>query len=233
MIRRAFLVALALLAAACDGRVPGRVDARDHEAFWLWAGVEPQPMLEQAKTLYVLDGEVRADGYVPLRPQPPRVAGPQLWMVVRTDDLHWSEASYAAVLRRLERWKVGNRLAGVQIDFDARTKYLGEYAAFLSDLRERLPPSVQLSITGLMDWSANGDPAGLAGLSGTVDEVVIQTYQGRETIPGYEAYLAKLKRFPIPFRIGLVQRGAWAEPAGLNTNPNFRGYVVFLLNEKP
>jgi hypothetical protein len=82
-----------------------------------------------------------------------------------------------------------------------------------------------------MDWSANGDPAMLTGLSGIVDEVVIQTYQGPETIPAYEDYLGKLKGFPIRFRIGLVQRGAWMEPAGLKANPNFRGYVVFLLND--
>ena len=233
MIRRAFLVALTLLAVACDGRIPGRVDARDHDAFWLWAGVAPQPVLAQAKTLYVLDGEVRADGpaYVPLRPQPPRLTLPELWMVVRTDDLHWREASYAIVLGRLASWQRGNRLAGLQIDFDARTRHLGDYAAFLADLRKRLPPGLRLSVTGLMDWSANGDPAALAGLRGVVDEVVIQTYQGRQTIPGYEVYMRKLAGFSLPFRIGLVQRGQWREPPGLRANPWFRGYVVFLLND--
>lgn len=67
------------------------------------------------------------------------------------------------------------------------------------------------------------------GSRGVVDEVVIQTYQGRRTIPGYESYLASLARLPIPYRIGLVQGGEWRAPAGLNADPEFRGYVVFLL----
>ncbi len=32
----------------------GAVDARDYDAFWLWSGVTPQPVLKQAKTLYIL-----------------------------------------------------------------------------------------------------------------------------------------------------------------------------------
>jgi hypothetical protein len=67
-------------------------------------------------------------------------------------------------------------------------------------------------------------------LRGTVDEVVVQTYQGRDTIPGYEAYFERIKGFTLPFRVGLVQGGRWIEPPGLKRNPNFRGYVVFLVN---
>ena len=78
-----------------------------------------------------------------------------------------------------------------------------------------------------MDWSANGDPAALAQLQGVVDEVVIQT--GRRTIPGYEGYLTALGRLPVPYRIGLVECGAWREPPGIRSNSRFRGYVVFLL----
>ncbi len=80
-----------------------------------------------------------------------------------------------------------------------------------------------------MDWSANGDPAALARLGGVVDELVIQTYQGRSTIPGYEAYLASLRDLPLPYRIGLVEGGAWHAPPGFENDPEFRGYVVFLL----
>jgi hypothetical protein len=63
--------------------------------------------------------------------------------------------------------------------------------------------------------------------------VVLQIYQGRHSIPGYERYLARLERFRIPFRIGLPQGGEWRVPAGLETNTMFRGYVVFLLNASP
>ena len=60
----------------------------------------------------------------------------------------------------LVRWQAaGNHVAGLQIDFDAATRGLGSYAAFLAQLRRRLPGHYRLSVTGLMDWSAHGDPA--------------------------------------------------------------------------
>jgi hypothetical protein len=34
----------------------------------------------------------------------------------------------------------------------------------------------------------------------------------------------------VPFRIGLLQDGDWQPPDGLQANPWFRGYVVFLRN---
>ena len=207
--------------------------AADYDAFWLWPGVGARPELARATTLYILDGAVLDRGTVRFRPQrsaPPRVTGPNLWLVIRTDTLDWPEEAHALVLRHLAQWRAaGNRVIGVQIDFDARTAHLDRYAAFLRDVRRRLPADARLSVTGLMDWTANGDPAALARLAGTIDEVVVQTYQGRTTIPGYEAYLSRLDRFPLPFRVGLVERGAWREPAGLAADQKFRGYVVFLL----
>jgi hypothetical protein len=122
---------------------------------------------------------------------------------------------------------------GLQIDFDARTRGLGRYAGFLRALRRELPERYRLSITGLMDWSANGDPAALASLAGVVDEVVVQTYQGRATIAGYDAWFARMRGFRLPFKVGLVQGGHWREPPGLTAEPNFRGYVVFLVNPPP
>jgi len=121
-------------------------------------------------------------------------------------------------------------VVGLQIDFDAHTRRLGEYAAFLAALRSRLPADYRLSITGLLDWSSQGDSAALDALGGVVDEVVLQTYQGRHTIPSYQAYMASLDRLTVPFRIGLAEGGDWAAPPGLAANPWFRGYVVFLNN---
>jgi hypothetical protein len=134
----------------------------------------------------------------------------------------------------LVRWRsAGNRVVGIQIDFDARTRHLEDYAAFLSDLRRRLPADCRLGITGLLDWSSNGDPKGLDALARVVDEVVLQIYQGRHVIPGYAGYLARLDHLKIPFRVGLLQGGEWTPPPGLASNPNFRGYVVFLRNPSP
>jgi hypothetical protein len=225
------MLALVLLGAA---PVEERVDATRYQAFWLWAGVKPQPALAKAKTLYLLQGEVSVREPVRLaaqRPAVPRVRGPEVWMVVRVETIRWPPAVYAQVLAQLAKWRAaGNKVVGVQIDFDARTRHLENYAGFLKDLRRRLPADCRLGITGLLDWSSNGDPRGLDALAGAVDEVVLQIYQGRRVIPGYAGYLARLDRMKIPFRIGLLQGGEWQAPPGLEGNPHFRGYVVFLLN---
>ncbi len=225
--------ALALLLAVATPAAPV-VDARDHDSFWLWAGVVPQPALDTARRIYLLQGEVTARPTVRLvsqRPAPPRLRRAELWMVVRVETLRWTPAVHAQLLTQLDRWTAaGSRVAGLQIDFDARTRHLEDYAAFLRDLRRRLPPRYRLSITGLLDWSANGDPAGLDALAGVADELVLQIYQGRRVIPGYHAYLRRLDRLRVPFRIGLLQGGPWSAPEGLAANPMFRGYVVFLVN---
>jgi len=171
---------------------------------------------------------VRAPGFVPLRAVP-RLAAPEVWMVVRVERLDWAEETYARILADLDRWRAaGNRVAGLQVDFDARTRGLEGYRRFLEGLRRRLPRGYRLSVTGLLDWSAHGDPAALRGLAGTVDEVVIQTYQGRRTIPGYEGYMASLARLPLPYKVGLIEHGEWRAPPALERDPEFRGYVVFL-----
>lgn len=231
-MRKWLAQAAACLLLACGGPGgSGRVDPAQYDSFFVWAGVAPPAWLGRAKSVYLLAGEVRADGrdgLVTLRAAP-KAAKPALWLVVRANRLDWSPALHAQILRQLDRWSAANRVEGLQVDFDAATRGLDQYSAFLADLRKRLPAKYRLSITGLMDWSANGDPTALAGLAGTVDEVVVQTYQGRTTIPGYEAYFAKLQRLPLPYRVALVEGGDWKAPPGLESDPEFRGYVVFLL----
>jgi hypothetical protein len=124
-------------------------------------------------------------------------------------------------------------VVGVQIDFDARTRHLGEYAKFLTDVRGHLPANCKLGSTGLLDWSSQCDSAALEALGEVVDEVVLQTHQGRHTIPGYQAYPARLGRMKIPFKVGLVEGGDWDAPSSLAANPWFRGYVAFLKNGAP
>ena len=229
------LIALMLL-SACDRAEQGRVDARNYDAFWLWAGVEPQPVLDSAKTIYILAAEIKGgpEGrYVDLRPAVPRVKHAQVWIVYRVETLVWDASVLPRIRRDLESWNgKGNRIAGIQIDFDAATQGLPGYAAFFFIFLADLPAGTGLSVTGLLDWSSGGDSPALNALAGTVDEVVLQTYQGRHTIPGYAAYLRLLERVKLPFKIGLVQQGEWQAPPGLSRNPNFRGYVVFLLNSE-
>ncbi|OPA95849.1 hypothetical protein BFW86_00090 [Pseudomonas fluorescens] len=215
------------------------VDARDYDAFWLWSGVAPQPVLKQAKTLYILQGQINSTRRAPQRGvrmiaqgiSVPRLTEGQVWVVYRAHTLHWPEAIYTQLLGQVQRWRdAGNPVVGIQIDFDARTQYLHDYADFLRDLRHRLPADLRLSITGLMDWSSNADPAAIAQLKGVVDEVVVQTYQGRHSIPDYAAYLPRMNRLGLPFKIGLIQGGEWQAPGYLKGSEWFRGYVVFLQN---
>ena len=140
-------------------------------------------------------------------------------MVVRVQTLAWSPSVYRQVDAALGRWRAaGNDVAGVQIDFDARTRRLADYARFLADLKQALPAGCQLGITGLLDWSSHGDPTGLAALAGVVDEIVLQIYQGRHVIPGYAGYLTHLDNLKIPFRVGLLEGGDWtARPASRPT----------------
>ena len=228
-------VLAALMLASCSRGEPDRVVAADYDSFWLWAGVRPPPGLSRAKSVYVLDGEIEGTPvrWKPLRAAAPRTRGPDIWLVVRTDTTDWPKGTAEALARRADNWaREGNRVVGIQIDFDARTRHLEDYAAALERFRSALPLRYKLSITGLMDWSANGDPTALLRLKGVVDEVVVQTYQGRSTIWGYERYFERMRGFPIPFKIGLVEDGRWVEPKGLRAEPNFRGYVVFLLPKR-
>ncbi|MEX5630153.1 uncharacterized protein DUF3142 [Pseudomonas poae] len=217
----------------------GAVDARDYDAFWLWSGVTPQPVLKQAKTLYILQGQINATRRAPQRGvqliaqgiSVPRLTRGDVWVVYRAHTLRWPEQVYTQLLGQVQRWRdAGNPVVGIQIDFDARTQYLHEYADFLRDLRQRLPADLKLSITGLMDWSSNADPTAIAQLKDVVDEVVVQTYQGRQSIPDYAAYLPRMNRMGLPFKIGLIQGGEWEEPGYLQGSEWFRGYVVFLRN---
>lgn len=228
----AVLALMATAGAASVAGQPGVVDARDYQSFWLWSGVRSQAVLDTAEQVYLLDGEVEGGGarFLSRRAAPPRVAHAKVWLVVRTDSLEWTPDVYAELGHELLLWRRANDVVGVQIDFDARTRHLATYAAFLKDLRLRLPRECRLGITGLLDWSANGDPAGLDALAGVVDEAVLQIYQGRHVVPGYATYLAHLDRIRVPFRIGLLQGGEWRPPPSLKRNPLFRGYVVFLRN---
>ncbi len=211
------------------------VDAREYDAFWLWSAVRPQPVLVQAKSLYILQGQIseqRGESrFIPQGIAIPRLRHDQIWLTYRVETLNWSEAIYQSIRQQLSRWQQqGNSVIGIQIDFDARTLRMQQYITFLQELRRRLPEQYALSITGLLDWSNHTSPELVNQLAGVISEVVVQTYQGRHTIPNYVDYLPRLARLRIPFKVGLVQHGEWQAPPYLEQAAFFRGYVVFLLN---
>ena len=231
-----FLACLAALFCSVGIAQAEIVQAESYPAFWLWAGVQPQPALQQAREIYLLAGEVSGNSHphiISQRSAAPHLTGPKVWVVYRAQTIAWNDAILDDILAHLEAWRSnGNNIIGLQIDFDAGTKHLENYARFLKTVRAQLPRGYQLGVTGLLDWSAHASPEGLQALSGTVDEVVLQIYQGRHVIPGYEAYLAKLTDLNVNFKIGLLQGGNWVAPRSLANNPFFKGYVVFLLNPK-
>ncbi|MDY4372638.1 DUF3142 domain-containing protein [Pectobacterium carotovorum] len=225
------------VAPSTANAVPAIVDATRYQDFWLWAAVKPQPILNQAQTLYLHQGEVaRRQGKVVFLRQgipPSQLRVNHVWLAFRMTTLELSDRHLNRILKLREKWqRQGNQVAGIQIDFDAKSYQLAGYVAFLTQLRERLPEDCQLSITGLLDWSKTGDVSALNRLQGKLDEVVVQTYQGRSTITNYAEYLPALMKLTLPFRVGLVQNGKWELQwqQRLATSPYYRGEVVFLVN---
>ncbi|WP_196502498.1 DUF3142 domain-containing protein [Aestuariivirga litoralis] len=207
------------------------VSADDYRAFWLWSGVTPKPALAKAQEVFLLAGEVTARGITSQRGATPRVKTSKVWIVYRVQTLDWPPGAMENILRHVAAWQdAGNDMAGLQIDFDSGTRNLGSYVAFLRDVRAKLPSELKLGITGLLDWGANARAADLAALHGVVDEVILQIYQGRRVIPGYQNYLVRLQKLNVPFRVGLLEGGGWSAPGNLAADPMFRGYVVFLVN---
>lgn len=238
---RRFFLTLALLALspAAWAAPGGRVDAEDYESFWVWAGIKPQKVLETARRLYLFQGErVRTpEGsyFRALGISPHAIEDAEVWLVFRSETLAWPVTEVASILALIRQWeRRGTPVDGVQIDFDARSHALPAYAAFLRQLRAELPGRYGLSVTGLLDWSTSGSVAAINGLQGTLDEIVIQTYRGRQTVANYADYLPALERLCLPFRIGLVQHGQWERSweARLANNSFYRGVVVFLVNQE-
>ncbi|WP_338089991.1 DUF3142 domain-containing protein [Pontixanthobacter luteolus] len=231
------LLSACLLAGCGPGRSEAArvVDPADYSAFFLWSGVEPPPAMDTADTVYVLWGELRkgdAARIIPLHRTPPARSQTELWMVIRAERLDWAPSAMAQMRAQVELWQRVSGIAGVQIDFDSSTGRLGDYAVFLKSMRRELPAGLKLSATGLMDWPANADEDDLAALRAPLDEIVIQTYRETTTIADFGRYLQSAHRLAMPYKIALVEGGAWDEPAGIANDPDFRGYVVFLLPQK-
>lgn len=150
----------------------------------------------------------------------------------------------APVLERVASWRAaGVDVIGVEIDHDAATSRLGEYAAWLA--ANRPPAPLRWSITALPTWADDG--AGLAQVAAAVDEVVVQVHavraprifddaQARRWVTRIAALLpAATLRVALPtYRVALgaaapveVARFVrWLERADL---PTVRGVVWFRL----
>ena len=214
------------------------VDAADYSSFWIWGNISSATYLQQAKELYILQGEInwnQAENRSEFKPQGISILkkpNQNIWLVVRSHHLNWSTDNIQHIIQRLNQWKSqGNQIQGLQIDFDARTQNIQQYAEFLAKFRQHLPKNYRLSITGLLDWTNVRNQSTLTLLRQNIDEIAIQTYQGSTTIPNYASYLAKISQLKLPYKIGVVQHGKWQAPSHLIKDPNFKGYIVFLLRQ--
>lgn len=224
-----------LLATTSAWAQTTRANDADYRAFWLWSGVRPSAALREAEVIYLHQGDVvtRQDKPVFVRLGQPvaRLRAPALWLTVRLERLDLSDEMLDTLARLPVRWaQAGNPVTGLQIDFDAATRRIGDYGQFLTRLRARLDGRFALGVTGLLDWAQTGSVAQLNALP--VDELVVQTYQGRHTVPGYARYLPALLGLRIPFKIGIAQNGEWdkAQEKTLAASPWYRGAVVFVMN---
>ena len=241
LLKTVFCIFLVFSLIACQPTqsATSKVDANDFASFWIWGDIQTAPYLVHAKELYILQGEIRyskskqISTFTPQGVSILKLPRQKIWLVFRTHHLAWNEQNYQTVFKRLEHWRnQGNQVQGIQIDFDSRTHDLKEYALFLESFRKRLPPSYQLSITGLLDWTNFKDQNTLTLFRQNIDELVIQTYQGATTIPNYPEYLKRISVLRLPYKVGLVQHGTWFGNSTKQKDRYFKGYVVFLLRSK-
>lgn len=235
-----YIFALTACKPSQSAQASESINANNYESFWIWGNIKSASYLSQAKELYILQGNIHFDrstkqsiltaqGIAPIR-----MPHQKIWLVYRNHHLNWKNNELISILQRVKRWEnIDNRIEGIQIDFDAKTQNLHDYAVFLTQLRSQLPRKYKLSITGLMDWSNLQNTKTLQLLRQSIDEIAIQTYQGSTTIPNYPKYLNKIAKLNLPFKIGLVQYGQWDRSVDFTNNPHFKGYIVFLLREPP
>ena len=102
-------LALCLLAAAAHAEI---VQAENYDAFWLWAGVNSQPALGNAKEIYLLAGEIRGQKtpqIISQRGATPHLNGPTIWVVYRVQTLAWNDDVLNEVLAHVETWRTDRK----------------------------------------------------------------------------------------------------------------------------
>lgn len=126
---------------------------------------------------------------------------PHIWNTQRITIMDIPFYEWCRVIKLLNRWRsANNNVVGLQIDFDAANQCLDNYSDFLRKVRAFLPHKYALGVTGLLDWAKAGDVEVLNSLP--VDELVVQSYQGRKTVKRYSSYLPALPGLSIPLERG-------------------------------
>ncbi len=230
-----FVLILVLVGVLSIGRADNQPRA---VSYWLWAGITAEDAPSNSE-LYVYQGSIYTDNggssYNRLGLYPYPLKCTKLFLVYRLDG-QLPEAGFIVdqFLKNAAWWHSHPvSVSGLQLDFDSPTSKLAAYSNFLSEVRRLLPQNYALSVTGLGDWVFGGDEDALHSISSSVDEIVFQLYQGRQTLPYFDDYASKLKEYPRPFRIGLLYGAPTSSSVRtLEANPNYRGVIYFIQKDK-
>lgn len=203
-------------------------------SYWIWGGITVNDAPANSE-LYIYQGQILTSRGVStflrvgLYPHP--VLAQKLYLVYRLkNELPDPEDLISLFRRNAIHWSKHKVVVeGLQIDFDSATAKLMEYSKFLEKVRALLLSEYKLSITGLGDWAVFGDRKAIAKLANITDEVVFQLYQVRNPLPELQLYINVLKKYNLPFRIGMLKSKPCSEClAVLSTNANFKGVIYFI-----
>jgi hypothetical protein len=218
--------------------------------YWFWQGssaaVEAPLALDD---LYVQSGRMSLDpvgGWSVHADETGRLpAARRYWGVIRSDDPKAPSPSVSEALADHIRVLASNgrrnrHIAGLQLDIDVPTTQLRQYAAFLHDVRSKLPKEFQLSITALPDWFRDGTSIG--DVVAAVDEFVPQFYDLQD--PGmrdmavadpFDAgkWAPRFNQFKKPYRIGLSTFGRGRLTEAVAPSPTGSYRVSYYRNLAP
>lgn len=204
-------------------------------SYWLWAGITAKDAPASTE-LYIYQGLLRSDESGKshfqrngLYPHP--VSCTKLFLVYRLEGVLPDIAQLVALFEKdAAAWQRHSHIVnGVQLDFDSPTSKLLAYSDYLRQFREALPQPYALSITGLGDWAVHGNRDAMQRIAASVDEIVFQLYQDRHELPDMAFYIAALQDYPLPFKVGQLQRfSSYYYAWRLYSNPRFNGVIYFI-----
>lgn len=204
------------------------------EAYWLWAGIT-ENLAPTHSDLYIYQGIITNNStslknqHQGLYPYP--ISCKKCTLVYRLNTpLPEARQIVAVFLKDAKKWERHQVvIEGLQIDYDSPTARLAPYSQFLAETRKYLPSKYKLDITGLCDWITAGNTQPLEKIAGITEDIVFQLYDNRHPLPYASYYIQALKRYPYPFRLGVLQTFPLAhEISPLKKNPHFLGIIYFI-----
>jgi hypothetical protein len=189
--------------------------------FWVWAGDSPAESEAKPDLLYVQVPGARWPDNVPEASQYVMVR-----RIERSSDITPQMAEALAAVYTEVRQGGPQSIVGLQIDYDCPTSRLADYASFLRNLREAIPPNTHVSITALLDWFRPGTE--IQEVVQAVDEFVPQFYDAgpERAASGIAEVIDAEKWAPIfnalgtPYRIGISSFGRVARRRANSSGSN-------------